>query len=68
MAGEFAAPIENASVTEGMLVAQEVDAGTVQSRKMLDQIGQMVDSDSEVVSALIDQWLQRQDQVRDEMN
>ena len=49
-----------------MLVAQEVDAGTVQTRKMLEQIGQMVDSDSEVVSSLIDQWLQRQDHYRDE--
>jgi flagellar biosynthesis/type III secretory pathway M-ring protein FliF/YscJ len=66
--GEFASPIENASVTEGMLVAQEVDAGTVQTRKMLEQIGQVVDSDSEAVSTLVDQWLHRQAQFRDEMS
>ena len=64
---ELAAPIEQASITEGMLVAQEVDAGTVQTRKMLDQVTQMVDTNAEVVAALIEQWVQRNEQFRDEM-
>jgi hypothetical protein len=40
----------------------------VQARKMLDQIGQMVDSDSEVVSTLVEQWIQRNEQYRDEIS
>jgi flagellar biosynthesis/type III secretory pathway M-ring protein FliF/YscJ len=64
---ELAATIEQAAATEGMLVAQEVDAGTVQTRKMLDQVTQMVDTNAEVVAALVEQWVQRNEQFRDEM-
>ena len=63
---ELASPIEQASVTEGMLVAQEVDASTVQTRKMLDQVAQMVDTNPEIVSTLVEQWVQRNEQYRDE--
>lgn len=63
----LAAPIEQAAITEGMLVAQEVDAGTVQTRKMIDQVSQMVDTNAEVVAALVEQWVQRNEQFRDEM-
>ncbi len=63
---ELAAPVEQAAATDGVLVAQEVDPSTVQTRKMLDQVAQMVDSDPEVVSAVIEQWLQRSEQYRDD--
>ncbi len=62
---EMVTPIGQAAVTEGMLVAQEVDAATVQTRKMLDQVGQMVDSDPAVVSSLVEQWVQRNEQYRE---
>jgi len=65
---ELASPIEQAPVTEGMLVAQEVDAATVQTRKMVEQIAQMVDADPEMVSALVEQWVQRNEQYHDEMS
>jgi flagellar M-ring protein FliF len=65
---DLAAPIEQTSATEGMLVAQEVDAGTVQTRKMLEQVQEMVDSDADVVAALLEQWVQRNEQYRDEMS
>jgi flagellar biosynthesis/type III secretory pathway M-ring protein FliF/YscJ len=63
---EMTAPVENVAATEGMLVAQEVDPGTVQTRKMIDQVAQMVESDPAVVAALIEQWVQRNEQYRDE--
>lgn len=63
---ELTAPVENVAATEGMLVAQEVDPATVQTRKMLEQVGQMVESDPDVVSALVEQWVQRSEQYRDE--
>jgi len=63
---ELTAPVENVAATEGMLVAQEVDPGTVQTRKMIEQVTQMAESDPEVVAALVDQWVQRSEQYRDE--
>lgn len=63
---ELASPIEQSAVAEGMLVAQEVDAATVQTRKMIEQIAQMVDADPEMVAALTEQWVQRNEQYRDE--
>lgn len=62
---EAVLPVGQAAVTEGVLVAQEVDAAAVQARKMLDQVAQMVDSDSEVISSLMEQWVQRNEQYRD---
>lgn len=58
--------IEQAALSEGVLVAQEVDAGTVQTRKMLEQVATMVDEDAETVAALIEQWIQRNEQYREE--
>ncbi len=58
--------VEQASATEGMLVAQEVDSGTVQIRKMLEQVSEMVESDPDTVSALVEQWMQRSDQFHEE--
>jgi flagellar biosynthesis/type III secretory pathway M-ring protein FliF/YscJ len=66
MDAELTAPVDNVAATEGMLVAQEVDPGTVQTRKMLEQVTQMVESDPGVVSALVEQWVQRNEQYRDE--
>ncbi len=63
---ELTAPVENVAATEGMLVAQEVDPGTVQTRKMIEQVTQMAESDPDVVAALVDQWVQRSEQYRDE--
>ncbi len=59
---EEMAEIQQAAATEGMLVAQEVDAGTVQTRKMLDQVGEMVEEDPETVASLIDHWIDKNDQ------
>jgi len=63
---ELTAPVENVASSEGMLVAQEVDPGTVQTRKMIEQVTQMVDSDPDVVAALVEQWVQRSEQYREE--
>jgi len=63
---EMSSSVEQAAASEGMLVAQEVDANTVQTRKMLEQVTQMVDSDGDLVSNLIDQWMQRNEQYHDE--
>lgn len=63
---ELAAPIEQSAVAEGMLVAQEVDAATVQTRKMIEQVAQMVDADPEMVATLLEQWVQRNEQYHDE--
>jgi len=52
-------PVGQAAPTEGVLVAQEVDPGAIQTRKMIDQITQMVDSDAAVVSSLLEHWVQR---------
>lgn len=62
----LAPSIESAAITEGMLVAQEVDPATVQTRKMLEQVAQMVESDSESVASLVEQWVQRNEQYHDE--
>lgn len=56
------AVVQQAAATEGMLVAQEVDAATVQTRKMLDQIVEMIDADPEVVAALVEQWIHKSQQ------
>jgi flagellar biosynthesis/type III secretory pathway M-ring protein FliF/YscJ len=53
--------VGQASVTEGVLVAQEVDEKTVQTHKMLEQVAQVVDGDEEGTSALLEQWIQRSD-------
>jgi len=60
--GDETEPVQQAAATEGMLVAQEVDPATVQTRKMLDQVAQMVGTDPEVVAGLVEQWVQRNEQ------
>ena len=47
------------AMTEGVLVAQEVDEKTVQTSKMLDQVTQVAESDPEGAAALLEQWMQR---------
>lgn len=54
-----------AQSAEGVLVAQEVDEITVQSRKMLDQITTMTDSDAAGVAALLESWIQRNELYRE---
>ncbi|MEW6251414.1 MAG: hypothetical protein AB1716_12260 [Planctomycetota bacterium] len=66
VAAELASPIEQASVTEGMLVAQEVAPGTMQTRKMLEQVAQMVNTDSSSVATLVENWMKRNEQFREE--
>lgn len=61
-----AAEVEQAAATEGMLVAQEVDASTVQTRKMLDQVTEMTETDPETVSSLVEQWVQRNEGYRED--
>ncbi len=58
-------PVGHATATEGVLVAQEVDPMAVQSRKMLEQIGAMVDSDPETVATLLEQWIIKNEQYHD---
>jgi hypothetical protein len=56
---EATGEVEQAAATEGMLVAQEVEPSTVQTRKMLDQVAEMVAEDPDTVSSLIEQWVQK---------
>jgi flagellar biosynthesis/type III secretory pathway M-ring protein FliF/YscJ len=58
-------PVGQATATEGVLVAQEVDPAAVQTRKMLEQIGAMVDSDPETVATLLEQWVVKNEQYHD---
>lgn len=53
--------VGQASVSEGVLVAQEVDEKTVQTHKMLNQVSQVIDVDAEATAALLEQWVQRSD-------
>jgi flagellar biosynthesis/type III secretory pathway M-ring protein FliF/YscJ len=53
--------VGQAAMTEGILVAQEVDEKTVQTNKMLEQVAQVVEADAEGVAALLEQWIQRTD-------
>jgi flagellar biosynthesis/type III secretory pathway M-ring protein FliF/YscJ len=53
--------VGQAALTEGVLVAQEVDEKTVQTQKMLDQVAQIVTSDPQSTSALLEQWVQKSD-------
>jgi hypothetical protein len=55
------AAVGQAAMTEGVLVAQEVDERTVQTNKMLDQVAQVVDADAEMAATLLEQWIQRND-------
>lgn len=58
-------PVGQATATEGVLVAQEVDPAAVQTRKMLEQIGAMVESDPETVATLLEQWIIKNEQYHD---
>ena len=60
LAGDPAA-IGQAAMTEGILVAQEVDERTVQTNKMLDQVTQVVESDADAAAGLLEQWMARSD-------
>lgn len=53
--------IGQAAVTEGVLVAQEVDEKMVQTHKMLEQVSQVVHGDPEGASSLLEQWIRRTD-------
>ncbi len=64
---EVVGPVAQATATEGVLVAQEVDAKAVQSRKMLDQIASLVDTDSQVIATLLEQWVQRHETFHDRL-
>jgi len=55
--------VGQAAVTEGVLVAQEVDEKTVQTHKMLEQVAQVVETDPDGSSALLEQWVQRSDAI-----
>ena len=57
--GEVA--IGQAAMTDGVLVAQEVDEKTVQTNKMIEQVAQVVDADAENAASLLEQWMQRTD-------
>ncbi len=63
---DVTAAVENTAMAEGMLVAREVDAGTVQTQKMLDQVAEAVDGNAEEVSTLVEHWMQRNEQYHEE--
>lgn len=65
LADEMSVEVEQAAATEGMLVAHEVDSGTVQTRKMLDQVADMVKDDPETVASLVEQWIERHEAYHD---
>lgn len=54
-------PVGQASATEGVLEAREVDERTVQVNKMIDQLGKFVSDDSDAVAAIFEQWMRRND-------
>lgn len=47
------------SATEGVLIAREVDEATVQIQKMIQEVDEMVQSDSGSVATLFEQWIDR---------
>ncbi len=47
------------SAAEGVLMAQEVDESTVQMQKMLEEVAEIVSSDPEAVSTLIERWIEK---------
>ncbi len=51
-------PAAEATVTEGVLEAQEVDESTVQVAGMLDQVAAMIDEDPEGTAAMVERWVQ----------
>jgi len=51
-------PDAEATVTEGVLEAQEVDESAVQVVGMLDQVTAMIDEDPEGTAAMIERWVQ----------
>ncbi|MFH1745715.1 MAG: hypothetical protein ABIG44_01590 [Planctomycetota bacterium] len=57
----YSAVVGEAAATEGVLVAQEVDEKTVQTYKMIEQVSQVIESDPEAGSALLEEWVRRTD-------
>jgi hypothetical protein len=51
-------PDAEATVTEGVLEAQEVDESAVQVVGMLDQVTAMIDDDPEGTAAIVERWVQ----------
>lgn len=54
-------PVGQATATEGVLEAREVDERTVQVTKMIDQLGRFVHDDSDSVAAIFEQWIRKSD-------
>ncbi len=53
------APVGQAAATGGLLMAQEIDEGTLRSREIVDQLGKMVTDDPHAAAELVERWIQR---------
>ncbi|TWT45441.1 Flagellar M-ring protein [Phycisphaerae bacterium RAS1] len=53
-----------AAAAEGVLVAQEVNEHTVQTRKMLEQVSDVAAGDASSVATLMEQWIRRTESSR----
>ena len=54
---EESRPLENADLTEGYLVGQEVDEDTLKYRNLSEQVSRMVDEDPETAAELVRRWM-----------
>jgi len=52
-------PVGEAETSEGVLVAQELDEGTVRTHKIIDQIGELVRKNPENAANLIGKWIEQ---------
>lgn len=52
-------PMPFGVAAEGVLDAQEVDGGTVQIQKMIEQVSKLTDEDDESMAQLLENWVDR---------
>lgn len=50
-------PLPLGTAAEGVLDAQEVDEGTVQIHKMIEQVNQLTSEDDESMASLVEKWV-----------
>ena len=54
------APIGQAAAPGGLLVGQEVDEGTLRTREIVEQLGQMITDNPETAADLVQRWATRE--------
>ena len=57
---ELTRPLENASLTEGFLVGQEVDEESLRVSQLREQVSKLVDDDPEGTADLIRRWVEQE--------